>query len=190
MSNDQAQHIIDGETGYRRDLREAELQIVAADGDPVALAKAFNRHAEAVRNMMIAEIIPSFNKVLAPLLDDKLAPVVEGIGGLQTGVTRLNSEFHALTELVSELRLTQIDDSTALHKEVNAVKDDVSALQHAFDHLQTSFINYQAGSRRSEIDEIKAQLAEIHSGYSSEERVKLTSVLLAMIKEYEVAHNG
>src|SRR6476469_6860180 len=101
--------VIPSETGHKRDLREAELQIVAAGSDPVALAQAFNRHAEAVRNMMIAEIIPSFERVLAPLLDAKLSPVVLGIGGLQTSVTRLNEGFHALGETVSQLVLDMSD---------------------------------------------------------------------------------
>src|SRR5260221_750823 len=117
--SDAPQRIIDSETGYRRDLREAELQIIAAGDDPIARSLAFQRHAEAIRNMMIAEMIPSFHKVLGPLLDDKLAPVV----------LQLTDTERTTTDWRNELRLTLDDRFGFFENDLRELKDGLARLQ-------------------------------------------------------------
>mgnify|MGYP001586665889 CR=1 FL=1 len=182
--DDVAQRIVDNETGYRRDLREAEEMIVAAGNDPVKIALGMRRHSEAVRNMMIAEMIPSFQKALKPLLtdtlDDKLAPVVVGIGGLQAGLAHLNSEFQSISEVVNQL-VTDTDHANADRK---AIRKDVKQLQTVFAQLHADFIAYQSGSKRADVDVLKEQVAEIRGNYTSEEREKYTKALLAMLDQW------
>lgn len=189
MSDDatqRASELVQNETGYRRDLREAESLIVIAGNDPVKLAIAFRRHSEAVRNMMLAEMIPSFQKALKPLLDDALTPVVSGIGGLQAGVTDLNSEFRTLSEQVDDLvRATQEgkEDRLRIKTELAAVKEEVATLRSAFN-------DYQKGNKRNEIVTMQQQIADLQSNFTPEERTRLITVLLAMISAYETEHGN
>lgn len=178
------------ETGYKRDLREAENMIVAAGSDPVALATAFRRHAEAQRNMMIGEIIPAFKKALAPLLtdvlvndtlapllDDKLKPIVMGIGGLQQGQNHLNDGFQSLSEIVNDLVLDR-EESKQDRKQLN---EKVDRLESAFATLQQNFEAYTLGSKRADVDALKLEFAAIRGNYTLEQREKYSIALIKFL---------
>lgn len=178
------------ETGYQRDLRDAENMIVAAGTNLVALATAFRRHAEAQRNMMIAEFIPAFkvvleplltdtlvNDTLAPLLDDKLKPIVMGIGGLQLGQNHLNEGFQSLSEIVNDLILDK-EESKQDRKQLN---EKVDRLEIAFATLQQNFEAYTLGSKRADVDALKLEFAAIRGNYTPEQREKYSVALIKFL---------
>lgn len=136
-TEDRANTIISNESGYRKDLRDAEQLIIVAGNDPTKLAMAFQRHAEAVRNMMIAEMLPSFSKALKPLLDDSLTPVIAGIGGLQLGQNQLNSSFQSISDIVNQLVGDMSDsqrDRASIHREIAELKEQIATLQSKLDN--------------------------------------------------------
>lgn len=150
MSDDpeqQAETIIQRETGYRRDLREAEDMIIAANGDVNRMVIGLRRHTEAQRNMVMAEMIPSFRAALKPLLAESLEAVL-------TGIAELNTEFKRIGTIVNQLVVdmaTSKEDRVLIHAELLALKD-------AFVKLDASFMEYQQGNKRAELDILKQQI--------------------------------
>lgn len=122
--------------GTQWELREAENAMVAAD-DPVARATAMRRHAEAVRNMMVSELVPSFEKGVGDILERKFKQILDAVEGLQGEVQksageatlawgRFTQELNTLAE-----RTTQIESALAARPELRlaehrAIVDEIS----------------------------------------------------------------
>lgn len=122
-----ARAIVAGESGYHKDLRDAEQMIIGAGDDPVKLAMAFQRHAEAQRNMLMGILIPSFQTALKPLLDEAMMPVINGLGGLQQSVTLLNNQFQGVNDKVDALRLVADDHTQRLDVLEQIGRDETTA---------------------------------------------------------------
>lgn len=101
-----------------------------------------------------------------------------------SGIAALSAQFRELADDVGQLKRDMRDsqeDRQTLHAQDTAILKEIA-------DLRASFEEYKAGSRRSDVDEIKAQLAELHGEYTPEQRARLTTTLLKMIAEYEAEH--
>jgi septal ring factor EnvC (AmiA/AmiB activator) len=168
--------------GYEHDLREAENAMAAAGHPDIALG--MRRHSEAQRNMMQGVLVPMFVQMVERALDTKLAPLVTSQKETQDGVAALSGLFQSLAESVDGLQVglrESQEDRAAIHEELAAVKADIV-------ELQTQFTAYVSGSKRNDLEEMRAQLAEIRGDYTPEQRAHLTGILLRMIADYEAAH--
>jgi len=163
----------DVQSGYEYDLRHAEVMLLAAGtggtNDPVVLAQALRDYFAAHRNYTQGAMVPMFVQMVERALDNKLTPVVVGIGGLQQGVTLLNSEFHKISEIVNQLVSDMAEskqDRKSWHAKVDLLQTAFDRLQAAFDQLQYDFALYQAGSKRDQLDTMQKQLEEMRSKFS------------------------
>lgn len=124
------------------DLETAEGLLYAA-GKP-ELAKALHHHAHGVRNLVQGEWGRSFVNSLDDILGKHVTVLSEQIGGLKTGQTDLQAEFHTglstLLETVDGLQASMIEsveDRKAIRNELAMVKEQITT--------------YIAGSRRDEV---------------------------------------
>lgn len=146
------------QSGYERDLQIAELALLASGNDPAAYATALRDYFAAHRNYTQGAMVPMFVQMVERILDDKLTPVVLGIGGLQLGQNLLNNGFQSLSEIVNQLVLDMQDSK----EDRQSINSKVDKLQIAFDRLQAEFIAYRANNRRSELDILKTQVAALY----------------------------
>jgi methyl-accepting chemotaxis protein len=114
--------------GTEWELREAENAIVAAGNDPVALAQAQRRHAEAIRNMMQGAIVPMFVTMVERSLDARLLPIARNVEELGAGQQRLQAGFHDLSGGVLALG-ESVDELRARFTEVEATVDKLRIAQ-------------------------------------------------------------
>lgn len=159
MSHDQG--------GTEWELREAENAIVAAGSDPVALATAQRRHAEAIRNMMQGAIVPMFVQMVERSLDARLSPIGAQLGGLEAGQQRLQAGFHDLSGGVLALG-ESVDELRARFTEVEATVDKLRISQARMEARQSAQDAEQVRQRRvieslaADVEALKA--AERRSG--------------------------
>lgn len=144
--------------GYERDLQNAELALLASGNNPTAYATALRDYFAAHRNYTNGAMVPMFVEMVERVLDDKLSPVVAGIGGLQVSIAYLNNEFQLLRDIVNTLARDMIEsklDRVEIHNQLNAVKALVVQLQNDFN-------TYSASNRRNELDILKTQVAALY----------------------------
>lgn len=122
------------EGGVEWELAQAEHAIIAAGTDPVALAVAFRRHAEAIRNMMQSAIVPAFVDLVDRAFGARLDPWGEKIDGLRTDVqasaqdvaTRLGKHAEDIDDLA--LRVSALEANSA---RLEALEDAIASLRLA-----------------------------------------------------------
>lgn len=159
------------EGGVEWELTQAENAIIAAGADPVALAQAQRRHADAVRNMMQGVLVPSFVQLVERVLGEKIDPVgvkVDGLradvqqlavetatrlGKLEKGLQALNKRHGAQIQGIAQRMDTSELDRGAIHTEIAAFRDE--------------FQQYIAGSKRSEfaqkIDDLEQHIRALEA---------------------------
>lgn len=125
--------------GVDWELRTSEEMMVAAGASP-ALALAFRRHADGVRNMMQGAMVPMFVEMVDRALGGK-------IDGLRTDVQRLASE--------SAARLGKLDrELMKLKRALAESKKDRTDLRNRIDLLSAD---------RAEHDRLVARVAELEA---------------------------
>lgn len=99
------------QSGYERDLRDAENAMIAA-GHP-AVALEMRRHSEAIRNYMQGAIVPMF----VEMVERTLGPKIDGLRTdvqhwAQESATRLGKLEQGYAEVVSRLehKRAEIDE--------------------------------------------------------------------------------
>lgn len=153
MSNELAQ------SGYERDLQLAEIALLGSGNDPAAYARALRDYFAAHRNYTQGAMVPMFVSMVEKVLDDKLTPVVLGIGGLQQSVTLLNNEFQTLSDTVSDL----MRDMVASRIEQQALRAELAIVKEALVDIRVDLKGYKAGSKRNDVAILIEQVAELRS---------------------------
>ena len=98
--------------------------VAAPDGTP-ALARAMRLHADGVRNMMQAELVPSFTHAIDRIMAKHVLALSDEIGGLKDGQHDLQAEFRSglsgvqasvsdLAETLNDVQATVADHATQL----------------------------------------------------------------------------
>lgn len=200
LMSDHKEHTTQG--GVDWELRTAEAALVVAPGGGTELALAMQRHADGVRNMMQSELVPSFEKAIDRIMAHYTGNVLEQIGGLRGDNTTLQAEFRdglssvqgtvsTLAETVNDLQdgmhESRVDRQT-LHEELAAVKQDIATIRAEIAMNHAAFTAYAAGTRRAELDGIKAQLAELRGDFTPEQRQHYVDILMQMIAAWEGEH--
>jgi hypothetical protein len=127
------------QSGYERDLQKAELTLLQSGNDPLAYAAALRDYFAAHRNYTQGAMVPMFVQMVERVLDDKLSPVVSGIGGLQVSIAYLNSEFQSLSIVVNTLARDMIEsklDRVEIHHEINTLHKLVDTIKAQLDEIR------------------------------------------------------
>lgn len=189
------------------DLDTAEALLIAA-GRP-ELAQALRYQAQGVRNLVQGEWGQSFASALESILARHIGELKTEIGGLRGDTNALQAEFHAglqgIQSTVSELaetvdglqaRVQEIDKRDAKqYKETQRQFRESEARQRQMMKdlvaQREEFKQYVAGSRRAEVDALKAQVEELAAPrrkYTPEQIQVMTDVLPRMIADWLAAH--
>jgi len=168
------QHYRERIEGYERDLRLAEHGMIAKGRADVA--NEMHDHAAAIRNYMQGAIVPMFVEMVERVLDRKLQPVSDQIGGLES---TLQAEFHdgllgiqgtvsTLVETVDHLQADMkegIMDRQALHAELGVVRGELDAM-----HARVAILERDRGD------------------YTDEERASMIETLLRLLEWWKATY--
>jgi hypothetical protein len=142
----------DTEGGVEWELAQAEHAIIAAGSDQAALAVAFRRHAEAIRNMMQSAIVPAFVDLVDRTLKQRLDPVADAITGLRTDVQASAQDVAA--------RLGKHDDDIEkVMLRLDAI-DNIEEWRTGVDGRLSKIEQADRDDIRAEIKDIKIALAQ------------------------------
>ena len=149
-------------------------------GDIADLAKqqAIADRARLDRNAQFQEQLDArFDKVYESQ-DALAAAVQEGAAAAKKSFSDMAGRLQALETSMGESQ----DDRQQIHSEIAGVDTKVVTLQERLE-------GYIAGSRRAEIDQIKADIRELRGPeLSSEQRAHYVAILMKMIAEWERTH--
>lgn len=159
------------EGGTEWELKEAENAIVAANGDPRALAMAMRRHTEAQRNMMQSVLVPSFQHAVEVLVDKSAVKVI----------AEVHISIEQMMTAVQQVLTAHQEDAARLKKH----SDEIVALQSvAADHA----------ARLDQIDQIEEwrtgvdrRLADVEQADRDDIRAEIKDIKTALAL-YEAKH--
>jgi hypothetical protein len=184
-----------------------------ASGDPVQIATAMRRHAEALTNVTNTTMIPTLKNVLEAVVKKEVTQLSSAIDGttkvqdqrFQYMLNQLgsfldkedarhdhaNDEMNQITVALAGLK----SDGQALQAEFRAglsgIQQTVSMLVETVDDLQEKMRESQEDRRiiHEEIASVRADIVELRGPeLAPEQRQRYITILLKIIAEWEEAH--
>lgn len=151
--------------GVDWELRTAEDAMVAAPGGSRELALAMRRHADGVRNMMVSELVPSFENAIDRIMEQRVVDVLASVQQsldrqmdlVQQVLTAHKGAVRSLKKLQGQMKESQ-EDRKQIRQEVADVKEAVAALQERLD-------TYIAGSMRAEVKDLRKEIAALKQAH-------------------------
>jgi hypothetical protein len=136
----------------RQALAHAESALIAAGIDPEAYMTAARRHTEAVRNMMLVELVPSFEKALQSIIDKS------GAAALAEGVAEVKALLKTQTQNQRAIEADVQSRATYFYKHFDAFLKDADARFTSYDQSIATVEEVARGLGKFSVDieELKA----------------------------------
>jgi hypothetical protein len=164
----------------RQALASAENALIAAGIDPEAYMTAARRHTEAVRNMMLVELVPSFEKALQGIIDKS------GASALAEGVAEVKALLKTQAQNQRAIESDIQSRATYFYKHFNAFLKDADARFNGYDQSIATAVEAVAvaGKALARADEAVAGVADLAGKVSNQgEQIDTLANRVALIEQ-------